>query len=117
MKEKNLYIFFFCQEHFRSIPLTESQLHDIARRDKLQRLRAQEDNINQNQINLTPTSPTEPVPSLSSVAQSSVQINHIEEQQQSSSEGISSAPDLLKDHIDGEHARRQKKVFKSLFIY
>ena len=89
----------FSQEHFCTIALTDTQLHDIARREKLRRLRSREEHNNQNQILLAATSPI-----------LSTSILSPKEEQQSLHQDTSSAPDLLKDHIDGEHARRQKKV-------
>ncbi|CAF1529229.1 unnamed protein product [Rotaria sordida] len=99
-------------EHFCTISLTETQLNDIARRDKLQRLRAQEDYINQNNQNQITTvlpSPIEPNSIVSSITLSPIQSNQIEEQQ-SINDDKSIAPDLLIDHIDNEHTRRQKMV-------
>lgn len=90
-----------------TISLTESQLHDIARRDKLRRLRAQEDHIdriNQNQ-SITPiTSPTDSKSLLSSIQSQQI------DDEPSIREDSSTAPDLLRDHIDNEQTRRQKKV-------
>lgn len=88
-----------------TIQLTESQLHDIARRDKLRRLRAQEDHVNQTQIpssfDASPIrSPTNPTSSRS----------HQIDKQKSFDEDTSLAPDLLKDHLDNEYTRRQKQV-------
>lgn len=104
--------FFLFKEHFCTISLTENQLNDIARRDKLQRLRDQEDHVNRN--NQSPlitilTSPHEPSSLLSSTTLSSTQSNKIEEERLIN-EDAPSAPDLLKDHIDGEHVHRQKMV-------
>ncbi|CAF1563152.1 unnamed protein product [Rotaria magnacalcarata] len=99
-------------EQFCTITLTESQLNDIARRDKLQRLRAQEDHANRNNENPIITIISSPIESnsiLSSTTLSSIQSNQIEEQQ-SINENESSASDLLKDHIDSDHVRRQKMV-------
>jgi hypothetical protein len=88
-------------EHVCTIQLTETQLDDIARRDKLRRLRcAQEDHINQNQIlSSFETSPIiSPTTPFSSIQSNSIDKDPI------------SAPDLLKDHLDNEHTCRQKKV-------
>ncbi|CAF0902091.1 unnamed protein product [Adineta steineri] len=93
-------------EYFCTVPLTETQLHNIARRDKLRRLRAQEDHINlnnQNQLIAPATSPTE-----SHSILSSIQSQEIDDEQLISTDS-STAPDLLIDHIDSEHIRRQKK--------
>ena len=90
-----------------TISLTENQLHDIARRDKLRRLRAQEDHvdrINQNQLITPITSPTD-----SNSLLSSIQSKQIDDEL-SIREDSSVAPDLLRDHIDNEQIRRQKKV-------
>jgi len=99
-----MYMIWFCifKEHFCTIQLTETQLHDIARRDKLRRLRcAQEDEITSSFETSPIISPTTPLPS--------IQSNQTEEQT-SIDEDKTSAPDLLKDHLDSEHNRRQKKV-------
>jgi hypothetical protein len=80
--------------------LTEKQLSDIERRDKLQRLRGQETNHYPYNQNATVKRPSEP---LNILPQTIIE-------QESSSEETSSAPDLLKDHIDRDHIQRQKKV-------
>ncbi|CAF1455193.1 unnamed protein product [Adineta ricciae] len=93
-------------EHLYTISLTENQLHDIARRDKLRRLRAQEDHvdrINQNQLITPITSPTD-----SNSILSSIQSKQIDDEL-SIRDDSSAAPDLLRDHIDNEQTRRQKK--------
>lgn len=91
-----------------TIQLTESQLHDIARRDKLRRLRAQEDHVNQTQI-------PSPVDSslISSPTTSTINRSNQLDKQKSLDEETSIAPDLLKDHIDNEYTRRQKQVLAS----
>lgn len=91
-----------------TIQLTESQLHDIARRDKLRRLRAQEDHVNQNQI----PSPVDPS-LIKSPTTSSISRSNLVDKQKSLDEETSIAPDLLKDHLDNEYTRRQKQVLSS----
>ena len=73
-------------------------MHDIQRRDKLQRLR---DHDHRNSLNVIVKSPNESLPVLSS---SSIV------EQELSCEDISTAPDLLKNHPNTEHTRRHKKV-------
>lgn len=94
--------------------MTENQIHDIARRDKLRRLRAQEDDQNQTEIFSTITSP---FPSSPIVSPTTLSSNQIDQTSQSIHEDTSLAPDLLKDHIDSEHTRRQKKVLLTFFSY
>lgn len=92
-----------------TIQLTESQLHDIARRDKLRRLRAQEDHVNQTQI----TSSFDTSPIRSPTTSTTISRFHQIDKQKSFDEDTSLAPDLLKDHLDNEYTRRQKQVCNS----
>ena len=91
-----------------TIQLTESQLHDIARREKLRRLRAQEDHVNPTQI----TSSYDASP-IRSPTTTTISRFHQIDKQELFDEDTSLAPDLLKDHLDTDYSRRQKQVRKT----
>ncbi|CAF2993969.1 unnamed protein product [Rotaria socialis] len=86
-------------EHFCTISFTDKQLKDIERRDKLQRLRAQDNfNSRNNQnfkVNYTPESP------------SVVSSSKVEEL--TTNENLSSKLDLLREHIDSEEIICERK--------
>lgn len=86
--------------------LTESQQKDVARRNKLQRFRDQEERAN------PPSKLISPLDLISNVSLPSQSFLHStrHENQRVGSEESFATPDLLKDHIDGEHARRTEQV-------
>ncbi|CAF2557183.1 unnamed protein product [Rotaria sp. Silwood2] len=92
-------------EHFCTISLTDKQLQDIERRDKLQRLRAQDNPNTRNNQNVI----VKNLPESSSFLSSSI----VEEV--SNVQDISSKLDALKDHIDNEQIKYQNKSSVSSF--
>ncbi|CAF0943902.1 unnamed protein product [Rotaria sordida] len=85
-------------EHFYKISLTDKQLQDIERRDKLQRLRSQDSQNNQNvRVKNLSESP--------SILSSSLGV----EKQVLNVQDLSSERVILKDHIDNEQIKCQKK--------
>ena len=116
MMKSDIYLYInaiwnYFQKTFFTIPLTENQLHDLKRRDKLQRLRAQEDQTKHNQINTGVHEPVAIFPFRSSPTNESIKSD--EQQTQSrDQEEQPAAPDLLKDHIHIDHGRRAQKVCK-----
>ncbi|CAF0879556.1 unnamed protein product [Rotaria sp. Silwood1] len=87
-------------EHFCTISLTDKQLQDIERRDKLQRLRSQDIPDNRNSQNVI----VKNFPESPSILSSS-----IVEEEVSSVQDISSKLDVLKDDIDNEQIKCPKK--------
>jgi hypothetical protein len=96
--------------------LTERQLDDLARRNKLQHLRAQED---QNDEKKRLTSPFEPISNLSFQTQSSVQYNRTANERVDSEELLMAGSDGLNDHCDdGQcHGSNQVCFFDICLVY
>lgn len=92
--------------------MTDSQINDLERREKLRQLRAQEDHTNENHLISPITSTPFPLNSVISPVQlTSISANHDDNDNSLEfDENTSVAPDLLKDHIDSEHVRVSKKV-------
>ena len=88
----------------------------MARRDKLQRLRAETDHVNQNQIITILKTPIQPNAIVSLTTLSSIQSNELEEQQ-ITHDNTSSICNLNNNNVNNEYDHRQKMVrsFRQLF--
>ena len=93
---------FLVQKTVPNLELTASQRDELARRTKLQRLRDREEEA---ALQAKSISPLDLISTVSFRTQSFLHSTHHDNQRVGSEESFST-PDLLKDHLDGEHARR-----------